>query len=46
MVKIRFHDFVLTTAQTTTSLSEERLLRIGVHFVEPWKPEQLSLGLE
>lgn len=64
VVKIRFHDFVLTTAQTTTSLVEERLflplikqawkrrqmpvrlLGIGVHFAEPWQPEQLSLGLE
>lgn len=63
VVKIRFHDFVLTTAQTTNSLVEEllflplikqawerrkvpvRLLGIGVHFAEPWKPEQLSLGL-
>ncbi|TXH67132.1 MAG: DNA polymerase IV [Thiothrix sp.] len=61
VVKIRFHDFVLTTAQTTNSLVEERLflplikqawerrkmpvrlLGIGVHFAEPWKPEQLSL---
>lgn len=63
VVKLRFHDFVLTTAQTTTSLVEERLflpliqqawerrrvpvrlLGIGVHFAEPWKPEQLSLEL-
>lgn len=64
VVKIRFHDFVLTTAQMTSSLVEERLflplikqawerrqvpvrlLGIGVHFAEPWRPEQLSLGLE
>ncbi|WP_298607434.1 DNA polymerase IV [uncultured Thiothrix sp.] len=64
VVKIRFHDFMLTTTQTTTSLVEERLflplikqawerrqmpvrlLGIGVHFAEPWKPEQLSLGLK
>lgn len=64
VVKLRFHDFVLTTAQTTTSLVEEhlffplikqawerrqvpvRLLGIGVHFAEPWQPEQLSLGLK
>lgn len=64
VVKIRFHDFVLTTSQTTNSLVEERLflplikqawerrqvpvrlLGIGVHFAEPWRPEQLSLGLE
>ncbi|WP_020393921.1 DNA polymerase IV [Thiolinea disciformis] len=63
VVKIRFHDFVLTTAQTTTSLVEQhlflplikqawerrqvpvRLLGVGVHFAEPWRPEQLSLDL-
>lgn len=63
VVKLRFHDFILTTAQTSTSLVELRLFEplikqawerrqlpvrlvgIGVHFAEPWKPEQLSLGL-
>lgn len=64
VVKIRFHDFILTTAQTTHSLVEQRLflplikqawerrkvpvrlIGIGVHFAEPWKPEQLSLALK
>lgn len=64
VVKLRFHDFVLTTAQTSTQVVAQplflplikqawdrrqvpvRLLGVGVHFAEPWQPEQLSLGLK